>query len=267
MSQHPLLNNLSAALETPSETTLEQLKSDGWFAKLWLTGHTEEYPNGQVAISISAREIEGAERPVLFVYVDETQARQHNPDEELITYPLSVIGLLAQQQVVDLTIVDGDEHVVLSHEQFITLRDFMQLDDDPDSRNKANDDLFLRRFETFMQKAVDYCLRMPEVTQLHLACIEPGGAPMLAGALLEARNKQTHQKALQELFEQKMAAGDRINFLDPLDFAERKLVTALRQVEPTYVRREPQGWLARLFSRRQQPQLVVLELELNDDSE
>lgn len=88
MSMHSLLIHLKAALEAPNETMLAQLKQDGWFAPLWMAGSSTTFPNGQVAIEFHATEVEGGERPVLFVYVDESQVRLHNPELPVMSYPL-----------------------------------------------------------------------------------------------------------------------------------------------------------------------------------
>lgn len=265
MSMHPLLTHLRAVLDDPCEATLEQLKADGWFTPLWMVGETQEFPDGQVAIAFSANEIEGADRPVLFTYVDEAQARKHYPDEQFMSYPLGVIGLLAHQREVDLAVVDGEDDVVLSHEQLLILRDFMQLEADPGARNKASDDLFLGKFETFMRQAQDYCRRMPDVRRLYLVAVEAGGAPLRAGAFLEANKTSAHQKALEALFEKQMLPGDSIGFFDPHDLGGRKMIEKIKQLEPAYVREAAQGWWARLFARNKPAPIVILQLELAAD--
>ena len=266
MSQHPLLTNLRAVLENPCESTLDKFKAKGWFTPLWMVGQTQEFPDGQVAIAFSASEIEGADRPVLFTYVDEAEARKDNPDEQFISYSMGVVGLLAHQREVDLAVVDGEDDVVLSHEHLLILRDFMQFEADPETRNKASDDLFLAKFETFLQQAQDYCRRMPDVQSLYLVAVEPGGAPMRAGVFLEAKKPSVHQKALQALFEKQMLPGDCMSFFDPHDLAERKMIEKIKQLEPAYLRQPPQGWWARLFSRNKEVQIVILKLEIAEEN-
>lgn len=265
MSQHPLLTNLRAVLENPSEATLDQLKADGWFTPLWMVGQTQEFPDGQVAISFSADQIEGSDRPVLFTYVDEAEARKDYPDEQFMHYSLGVVALLAHEREVDLAVVDGEDDVVLSHEQLLMLRAFVQLEADPETRNKAADALFLAKFETFMQQAQDYCRGMPDVRSLYLVAVEPGGAPMRAGAFLEANKASVHQKALQALFEKHMLPGDYMSFFDPHNLTERKMIENIKQQDPAYLRQETRGWWARLFSRNRQAQIVILKLEIAQD--
>jgi hypothetical protein len=265
MSQTTFLSHLSAVLESPVEASLELFKSECWPTPLWMKGSMHEQPNGQVAMSFKASELEGTERPVLFAYVDEAQARKHHPDAEFISYPLGVVGLLAQQQALDLAIVEGDEHVALSHEQFLALRDLMMLGTDQVIRNKSEDDRFLQGFERFLKQAQGYCQRMPDVVRLHLAAIAVGGAPMCAGGVLKASNRNIHLDALQDMFGQQMEPGDRMNFLDSLVPSERKLIEAIEQVEPVYLRQEKQGWWARLMSRNRRPQLVVVQFEVSAD--
>lgn len=262
MSPNPLLTNLRAAVENQSETTVNQLKADGWFTPLWMVGQKQEFPDGQVSISFGANEVEGVDRPVLFTYVNEAEARENNLDQQLMSHPLGVIGLLAHQREVHLAVVDGEEDFLVSHDELLALRDCMQLESDPETRSKAADSLFLSKFETFLQQAVEYCGRMPDVRSLHLVAVEPGGAPMQAGAFLEANKTSTHQKALLALFDKQMQPGDRMSFYDSRYPGERKLIEQMKQLEPAYVRKEAQGWLARLFSRNKSPQIVILKLEI-----
>jgi hypothetical protein len=265
MSLSPFLTHLSAVLDSPDEARLEQFKAEGWTTALWMMGSMEEHPNGQVAMSFRASQLDDTDRPVLFAYVDEAQARAHHPEEAFISYPLGVVGLLAQQQALDMAIVDGDEHVVLSHEQFLALRDLMLLGTDQVVRSTMADDRFLRDFEPFLKHARDYCQRTPEVVRLHLAAVSLGGAPMRAAGILKAAHRQVHLNALQDMFGRGMEPGDQLSFLDSLDVSERKLIEAIEQTEPVYLREEKQGWWARLVSRYRRPQLVVVQFELATD--
>lgn len=265
MSPSPFLTHLNAVLESPDAARLNRFKAEGWSTALWMMGSMTEHPNGQVAMSFGASQLDGTDRPVLFAYVDEAQARAHHPEAQLISYPLGVVGLLAQQQALDLAIVDGDEHVVLSHEQFLVLRDLMVLGAGPLVRDTIADDRFLRRFEPFLKQARDYCQRVPDVVSLHLAAIALGGAPMRVGGMLKAGNRRVHLNALQDMFGAQMAPGDRMSFLDTLDPSERKLIEAINQATPVYVRKEKRGWWARLVSRYRRPQLVVVQFEMTSN--
>jgi hypothetical protein len=262
MSPTTFLSHLNAVLESPDEASLALFKAECWSMPLWMMGSMQEQPDGQVAMSFDASELQGTHRPVLFAYVNEAQARKHHPDAEFITYPLGVVGLLAQQQALDLAIVEGDEHVALAHEQFLELRDLMMLGTNQVVRNRREDDRFLSGFECFLKQARDYCQRMPDVVRLHLAAIAVGGAPMCAGGVLKASNRKIHLNALQDMFGQQMDPGDRMNFLDSLIPSERKLIEAIEQAEPVYLRQEKQGWWARLISRSRRPQMVVVQIEV-----
>ena len=129
-------------------------------------------------------------------------------------------------------------------------------------RNKIADDRFLRRFEAFLKQARDYCQRVPDVESLHLAAIALGGAPMCARGILKACNRRVHLKALHDIFGAQMEAGDHMSFLDALESSERKLIKAINEATPVYVRAETQGWWARLVSRYRLPEVVVVQFEM-----
>lgn len=265
MSQSPFLNALGAILEHPDETCLARFKADVWPTELWMVGRSRTHPDGQVAMSFNASVLEGADRPVLFAYLDEAQARAHHPQAQFIAYPLGVVGLLAQQQALDLAIVDGDAHRVMSHEQFLALRDLMLVEKPQPARDTHADDRFLERFEPFLIQARDYCERVPDVGRLHLTALALGRAPMSAAGLLTATNREVHVDALREMFGAHMEPGDRIHFLDARERPAPELIEAVSEAAPVYVREDVQGWWARLFHRDRRPQLAVVALEMAPD--
>ncbi|WP_374327636.1 hypothetical protein [Azonexus sp.] len=259
---HPLLTNLRALLDDPAVDKISQFKADGWFLRLWMPGQAQDHPSGQVAISFSAAEIEGVDRPVLFTYVDEGQAREQNPGDELLNYPLSVVAMLAHQREMDVAVIDGEASEVVTHEQLMLLREFMLLEDDPQVRNSSLDNRFVEQFNVYAKRVLDYCRGTRDIHRLHVAAIVPGGAPMRAGILMRANSSTAHRKALEAMFEKMMQPGDKLTFIDPLEMAHRPLVDALEQQPPTYARQPDQGWWRRLMRRFEQPRVVLLQMEI-----
>lgn len=262
---HPLLSNLRAVQDDPSVSNMYQLKADGWFLPLWMPGQVEAHPSGQVAISFSASEIEGFDRPVFFTYVDEGQARTQNPGEELLSYPLAVVASLAHQKEIDIAVVDGEASEALTHEQLMLLREFMQLENDPQTRNEAADNQFLKQLNVYVKHALDYCEAASDVRSMHVAAIVPGGAPMRAGILLRASNGTAHRNALQALYEKMMQAGDMLTFIDPLAEDHRLMFDALEQQPPTYAQQPNKGWWGRLMRRFERPPVTLLTVEITPE--
>ena len=263
--QSPYLSRLAAVLDAPKAEDIERFKADGWAAPLWMTGSTQSHPNGQVAIRVSANKLDGVDHPVLFAYVDEAQARAQHPEDSFIHYPLAVMGAMAQQQSVDLALVDGDEHLALMHESFLQLRALMALDVAPSDRDPRADERFVRRFEPFLLEVRDYCEGAPDVDRLHLVALAMGGAPMAGAVLLEAKDPEAHHEALQAMFEACMAPGDRLLVMGADEDADGPLSVAVKRVAPLYVRTPRRGWWARLFARRRRPQLVIVEMDASSD--
>lgn len=262
---HPLLNNLRALLADPDVGNMNQFKADGWFQPLWMPGQTQAHPSGQVAISFSAAEVDGIDRPVLFTYVDEQQARRLNPEDELLNYPLAVVAMLAHQQEMDVAVVDGEASEAVTHEQLMLLRELMQLENAPQTRNEAADNQFLKQLNVYVKRALDYCEAASDVRSMHVSAIVPGGAPMRAGILLRASNETAHRNALLALFEKMMQPGDMLTFIDPLAADHRVMVDALEKQAPTYLRQSGGGWWGRLMRRFERPPVTLLTMELTPD--
>lgn len=267
VSTHAVLTHLRAALDDPNETTLEQLKAHGWFTPLWMEGSSTTDANDQVAIGFRATELEGCERPVLFTYVDEAQARQHHPDSALMSHNLGVLDLLMHEQALDLVMVDGEDSVILEHSQFLDLRNYMAGEADLESRNAKADEMFIARLNAFMLEACRYCEQQPEMDRLYLAAMAIGGAPMRAALLLDANNALIHQNRLETMYAQHMLPGDSLMVLDRLTPTEQDLVSALSKQEPVYTQQKSGGWWARLLGRWSQPQLAVLAVSISPETE
>lgn len=262
---HPLLNHIQAAIDQPGVATASALKDNGWHTPLWFTGSMTEFDDGRVAIQVEASTLEGCDTPVLFLHLDEAQARRQSPDESLIHQPLGVVGLLTQQQVVDLAIVHGSDVVTLTHSQFMALHDTMALLNPASQRSATADAQYIDRISVFMLKAHAHCQQHDDIRTLHLAAVLAGGAPMRCALLLDASNAALHQDQLHALHSQWMTPGDALLLLDPLDLGEghRPIIDTLKQQAPLYQKAPPAGWWARLKQRWQAPRLVIIDLDLN----
>lgn len=266
---HSLLRNIQSALDDPGVATASALKDNGWYEPLWFTGSMTEFADGRVAIQVEASTLEGCDTPVLFLHLDEVQARRHAPGDPLIQQPLGVVGLLTQQQVVDLAIVHGDDVVTLTHAQFMALHDTMALLNPAARRNDAADARYVERLTAFMHQAREFGQREPDIRSLHLAALMLGAAPMRCAVLLDASNAAVHQHELHALHSASMTPGDALLLLDPLDLSEvnRPIIEALRQQEPVYRKPTQSGWWTRLKGRWTPPRLVIIDLNLDDTTE
>lgn len=266
---HPLLRHIQSALDDPDVSTASALKANGWHKPLWFTGSMTEFADGRVIIQVKASTIEGSDTPVLFLHLDEAQARRHASGSPLIQQPLGVVGLLTQQQVIDLSIVHGGDVVTMTHSQFMILHDSMALLNPAARRNDAADARYVERLTAFMHQAREFGQGQPDIRSLHLAALMPGAAPMRCVLLLDASNAAVHENELQALHSASMTPGDALLLFDPLDLSEvnRSIIELLRQQEPVYRKPIQSGWWTRLKGRWTPPRLVIIDLNLDDTTE
>lgn len=267
MSTHAILKQLRAALGNPSESTLEQLKADGWFTPLWMEGSSTTAANGQMAIGFSATELEGCERPVLFTYVDESQARHNHPGTDLMSHSLNVLSLLALQQTFDVAVLDGEDSAIADHSQLLGLRNYMTAEAGLESRNAKSDEMFIARLNAYMLQACRYCEQQPDIRCLHLAAMAMGAAPMRAILLLDANNALFHQNKLEKMYETQMLPGDDFMVLDRLEPMEQDWLKEISKLVPVYAQQTSAGWWARLLGRFRQPRLGLLAFSISPETE
>lgn len=263
---HPLLQRLQAIIDRPDVDTARALREDGWLTPLWFTGAMTHFDDGRVGIQVEANQLEGCDEPVLFLDVDEDAAQRRTGDAPLIQQPLSVVGLLLQQQRVGLAIVHGDDVVTLTHSQFMAVHSSVTLLDAPAPRHGKADGEYVSRLTFFLTKAREHCLQHGDIRRLHLAAVMAGGAPLQCALLLDASNASVHLERLQALHNDWMMPGDGLILLDPLNLSEglAPIIDVLRQQEPVYTKNPNEGWWSRLKQRWQAPRLVILDLDLVD---
>lgn len=265
-TMHPLLQRLQAIIDRPDVETARALREDGWQTPLWFTGSMTHFDDGRVGIQVEANQLGGCDEPVLFLDVEEDAAQRRTGDAPLIQQPLSVVGLLLQQQRVGLAIVHGDDVATLTHSQFMAVHSSVTLLDGPAPRHGKADGEYVNRLSVFLTKAREHGQRHADIRSLHLAAVMAGGAPLQCALLLDASNASVHLERLQALHSEWMQPGDGLILLDPLDLSEglEPIIALLRQQEPTYTKALNAGWWSRLKQRWQAPRLVILDLDIVD---
>ena len=263
---HPILQSLQAALNEPNQTTLAHVRETAWYVPLWFAGSMRAVEGDRTLIQAEAQMVEGFEHPVLFAYIQEAQARGMDQTATWLHQPLGVLTLLADEKHLHVAVIDGEDNMVLSHEQLVHLRDLMALTTPGAQRHAVSDTQYVDRISTLMARARAYCLAQPDVRSVHLAAVATGSAPMFAAILVDAANAPIHQQALQKLHSEAMRPGDKLMFLDRLDLGiHPTLVEALCEQEPIYRKLPDTGWWGRMKQRWYSPRLVILDIALTDE--
>jgi len=264
---HHMLESLRAVLDNPTEDTLKRARAAVWESPVWFSAHVTCVDEHQTLIQAEAHIIEGHKRPMIFAYVNEEQTRGIKTDATWLHQPIRLLAMSTSHEFIDLALVDGEDIVAMSHEQLMVLRDAFTLTDPVSERCDIRDSQYVDRISSFMIKARAYCMEQPDIRSLHLAALITGGAPMQAALLLDAANTSIHQEALRVLHGHNMRPGDVLVFLDRMDLSGfSTVVDGLIQQEPIYRKQPRLSWWGRMKQRWHTPRLVIVDVELTDES-
>ena len=227
---------------------------------VWVPGEQVAVANGQMATSLHLAAGTGDALPLLPVYIHEAEANDAQGSGNCITVPFRFLILFAESNRLDVTLADGGQVLVMSHDDLMALRDAEGLGGDGVPVTAEEVGQMAQAVERFAAQARAYCASHAEIASLHLSLVSITGVkPMLMGWLSGGRGE--HAAALELLSRQFLQPNWRCRVFDGLR-SEGRLVEALTALPAVYERQASQGWFGKMKQKFSAPAVQIIQLDV-----
>lgn len=264
---HPFIVDYEAYLEIQSHqgdalvAILKSMREQSWHAPFWIDANMQDAGGGKTKVNLNLYPSDKKDRFTLEAYPS-TDLLTKAPDQYL-QLNMAQLSILLEQSVIDIyLLLNAEEALEITHEQVLVLRNQVMMLEGSAPTSMVDLDLnYVKRVNTFIDKAIAYCKANEEVHTMHASIALMGGAPAILLMQISAYDETRHAKALELMHRTIMQVGDGIIVENLSKRPSIQLKKALSSLVPMYDHQRDQGWLAK-FKRR--PKLEAIAVDVTE---
>lgn len=245
-----------------SDAALDAFKRQIWHKSFWVAGTNELVENSGLQITMNLADPVNGTNNIMRVFVDKDQAVAQFGDCFALTF--RVILVFAESARMDAYLFEGDDGMLIAHDQLMALRDQVAMGGEgvPMSEQEA---LQQRAAGAELAKrARAYCAGQSDIESLHLAMLMmPGVKPVFAGTL-KSVNTQQHVDALTRISHELLRPRWRFSLFDNID-GDESIASMLKQVDPCFDRVRDTGMWNKFKNAFSSPVLGICKVEMDPD--
>ena len=247
-----------------SSAALDAFKREVWHHPFSVAGSNQMADNGGVMITMNLADPVNGTNKIMRICADKEQAGGEFGGDEFFSLPFRVILIFAESERMDAYLFDGDDSLLITHDQLLSLRDQVAMGGAgiPMSEQEV---LQQRACTTLLAtRARAYCSAQPDVESLHLSIIMMPGVKTMVAASLKAERMQVHVDALNAMSVELLQPRWRFTMYEA-DGEPESIGSMLKNHQPCYSRERDSGLWSKFKNTFTSPVVGILQVQMDPD--